>query len=862
MLRAKQLGSLSQCARTFIVSGSRCGSADGACTCAEDEYNISGRQSRSTSFLHGHNKSILVSNVTTRSGSPKLKGAIEAVSHHLNESIGYPVSVSPVLSPRASFRAENLNYKGGGKHKSNDRQKGPVQTSKVPAKQPVEASVATVGLSGIVDQDIRTTNCASLLQTQSCTVDTTSGAPSSRKSSSGKHNRNTGINKVRSNSSVRLGASTSCSSVDYSGPKFEAKSDVTKADQTVPMMTPGISAQSGGSCRVTQDRRQQGTRSYHQISLDKNPSAGTVEVKSDIIEMSKTVNKRQNHAQPVKVKGGRCAIELYRHTLRQLKWGPAAEEALHKICYKLDPFQANQVLKLINDHTVAFGFFNWLKQQPGFKHDNHTYTTMVGILGRARQFGAIGELLEEMVRSGCEPNVVTYNRLIHGYGLANYIDKAVNVFYQMQEAGCNPDRVTYCTLIDIHAKAGYLKEAMDLYRNMQQAGLSPDTFTYSVMINCLGKAGHLSLADKLFGEMLRQGCVPNLVTYNIMIALHAKARNHPSALKLYRSMRAAGFRPDKITYCIVMEILGHCGHLGEAEALFMEMKQDFVPDEPAYGLLVDMCGKAGDADKAWAWYQSMLGAGLRPNVPTCNSLLSAFLRASRFSEARDVLQSMMELGLDPSLQTYTLLLSCCMETRSHMRHCCELMAITGHPAHGFLLSLPSAEPGGQNVRDHASAFLDVMHSEDRESKRGLVDSVVDFLHKSGLKEEAGSVWEAAAQRNVYPDVVREKRSSYWLINLHVMSDGTAIIALSRTMAWFRRQMLVSGVGPRRIDIITGWGRRSRVTGASLVRQSVEELLHLFRFPFTENGNSGCFVGCGEALKSWLLNSYVERMHLL
>jgi hypothetical protein len=98
----------------------------------------------------------------------------------------------------------------------------------------------------------------------------------------------------------------------------------------------------------------------------------------------------------------------------------------------------------------------------------------------------------------------------------------------------------------------------------------------------------------------------------------------------------------------------------------------------------------------------------------------------------------------------------------------------------FLLYLPDAEPGGQNVRDHAMYFLDMMHSEDRESKRGLMDAVIDFLHKSGLKEEAGLIWEVAAQKNVYPDSVREKSSSYWLINLHLMSEGTAVTALSRT----------------------------------------------------------------------------------
>ena len=130
-----------------------------------------------------------------------------------------------------------------------------------------------------------------------------------------------------------------------------------------------------------------------------------------------------------------------------------------------------------------------------------------------------------------------------------------------------------------------------------------------------------------------------------------------------------------------------------------------------------------------------------------------------------------------------------------------------------------------------SDFLDLMQSEDRESKRGLVDAVVDFLHKSGLKEEAGSVWEVAAEKNVYPDALKQKSPCYWLINLHVMSDGTAVTALSRTLAWFRKQLLVSGICPGRIDIVTGWGRRSRVTGASLVREAVDKLLQSFSSPF-------------------------------
>lgn len=552
--------------------------------------------------------------------------------------------------------------------------------------------------------------------------------------------------------------------------------------------------------------------------------------------------------------------------LRQMYWGPATEEALANLNVTLNVYQVNQVLKSQQDPGLALNFFKWAKQQEGFKHDEHSYTTMIGILGRARKFEVINLLLDEMRKDGCEPTVVTYNRLIHCYGRANYIRKALDIFYEMQKAGCRPDRVTYCTLIDIHAKAGFLDVAMEMYYLMQQAGLLADTFTYSVIINCLGKAGELSAAYRLFCEMIEKGCVPNLVTYNIIIDLHAKARKYPVALKLYRDMQYAGFQPDHVTYSIAMEVLGHCGRFDEAEAVFMEMQQaGWEPDEPVYGLLVDMWGKAGNVSKASQWYSKMLNSGLRPNVPTCNSLLSAFLRGHMFNEAHMVLQSMLQMDLFPSLQTYTLLLSGCTSTgcQEDLDLFSTLLANTGHPAHSFLISLPAAEPGGQNIRSHAGNFFDLMHSEDQESKRGFADAIMNFLYKSDLKEEAGFVWEVAIEKNLYPHAVTLKAPNYWSINLHVMSMGTALIALSRTLARLRERMLMSGVEPDRIDIITGWGRRSRVMGSSLVKQSVEQVLHIFRSPFfLESGNSGCFVGLGRPLIEWLHVSPLERMHLL
>ncbi|MCL7043014.1 hypothetical protein MKW94_004527 [Papaver nudicaule] len=880
MLRSKQIGPLTQCARSFLLGGTRNNGAEGSpCLYPEDETYAPRKQLRNNGVLLPHKGSTL----GARDGAILSGDAVGATGFKI-ESGGKPAATHVVSVPGPSLKLDSGRSVGNdvcGIH--NDH----IPSTAHVSDQFVKAGIAAVGLlSDLVNYKLPVADGKEVLhKSTNCMLDPSRPISSLRPSNIKQVKRESFVTVGRKATDVEIGhGKTSNVRCDAQAEKFApVKTTCTNHRSRNGVQDNSVNnhnVPSGTRYRQRQPVQQKSKlTSYRVVSNSKSGQASEIKAAGSTSERIRSdTDYVQNPSTYARTPTGFIplarhnmntghAVERVFNILQQRKWGPSAEEALEKLNCSLDPYQANQVLKQLQDHSIALGFFNWLRRRPGFKHDGHTYTTMVGILGRARKFTCINQLLDEMARDGCSPNVVTYNRLIHSYGRANYLNEAINVFHQMQEVGCEPDRVTYCTLIDIHAKAGYLDVAMDLYERMQLAGLSPDTFTYSVIINCLGKAGHLAAAYKLFCEMVSQGCVPNLVTYNIMIALQAKARNYTCALKIYRDMQSAGFQPDKVTYSIVMEVLGVCGYLDEAEAVFAEMKQhNWIPDEPVYGILVDMWGKAGHVDKAREWFQAMLNAGLRPNVPTCNSLLGAFLRMQRLADAYDLLQSMLRLGLHPTLQTYTLLLSCSTDATFHidMGFCWKLMAVTGHPAHAFLVSMPSSGlDGGLNVRKHASNFFDLMHSEDRESKRGLVDAVIDFLHKSGLREEAGSVWEVAALKNVYPDAVREKSSCYWLINLHVMSNGTAITALSRTLAWFRKKMIASGIGPSRIDIVTGWGRRSRVTGSSLVRQSVHELLDMFQFPFLpDNGNSGCFVGSGDSLNRWLYQSCVERMHLL
>ncbi|KAK9000418.1 hypothetical protein V6N11_080918 [Hibiscus sabdariffa] len=106
---------------------------------------------------------------------------------------------------------------------------------------------------------------------------------------------------------------------------------------------------------------------------------------------------------------------------QQLRCGLVAEQTFENLNFSTSAYQANQILNQ-SDPCVAFVLFNWLKIKVGFKHDGHKYITMMGILGRAEQFGLINRLLDQVLKDKCHSTVVICNCLIHSYGCTNYLN--------------------------------------------------------------------------------------------------------------------------------------------------------------------------------------------------------------------------------------------------------------------------------------------------------------------------------------------------------------------------------------------------------------------------------------------------------
>lgn len=249
------------------------------------------------------------------------------------------------------------------------------------------------------------------------------------------------------------------------------------------------------------------------------------------------------------------------------KWTSNTPMDLAKMEVPWNPFIVCVVLKSNIRVDVAWQFFKWMKTQEGYRHNVYTYSAMIDLFGKARDYSAMGSLVEEMQQEGHELSVVTYTTLIHWYRQAMDLNMVRRIWKQMEEKAVKPNVVTYTTYIDALVKAKCYHEAMEVYREMQESRCRPNIYTYTVLIHSLVEAGKLEAATELFDKLGDLDCKPNSVTYSLLIGAHFKAGNLEKVLVLFKALKESGFGTSNEQRKSVARALEGVGMAKEAEQL-------------------------------------------------------------------------------------------------------------------------------------------------------------------------------------------------------------------------------------------------------------------------------------------------------
>lgn len=215
-------------------------------------------------------------------------------------------------------------------------------------------------------------------------------------------------------------------------------------------------------------------------------------------------------------------------------------------------------------------------------------------------------------------DTVSWNSLISGYEKRGCVFKVMELFSQMFMGGSIPDEVTVISVLGACNQISALLLGSSLHSYLLRKGYGGNTAVGTALISMYTNCGNLVCAHRTFEEMPEK----NLASWTVMITgfgIYGKGRE---AISIFNEMLGKNITPDEGIFTSVLSACSHSGLVDAGKEFFFKMTREYnVEAKPThYSCLVDLLGRAGKLDEAYAVIESMR---LKPNEDVWTALLSA-----------------------------------------------------------------------------------------------------------------------------------------------------------------------------------------------------------------------------------------------
>ena len=152
---------------------------------------------------------------------------------------------------------------------------------------------------------------------------------------------------------------------------------------------------------------------------------------------------------------------------------------------------------------------------------------------------------------------------------------------------------------------------------------------------------------------------PNPRLYSSLLGACAQSRDYTSAVHAFQLYARAGLAADAFAYSGLISAAGKAGEMAAAASALSDAVAERACDDGVFNAYIDACARRGDYDRAAATVATMRAAGVRPNVRTYNSLITAASRANNLPAAKAALAALDAdpRGLEATDRTYGAALS-------------------------------------------------------------------------------------------------------------------------------------------------------------------------------------------------------------
>lgn len=255
----------------------------------------------------------------------------------------------------------------------------------------------------------------------------------------------------------------------------------------------------------------------------------------------------------------------------------------------------------------------------GLKPNVVTWNTLITGFSQKGDQTMVNELFKMMIADGIEPDVISWTSIISGFVQNFRNEEAFDTFKQMLDHGFYPTSATISTLLPACASAAKVRRGKELHGYALMIGVGEDIYVRSALVDMYAKCGFISEARSIFYQMP----VKNTVTLNSMIFGYANHGYCDEAIELFKVMeKEGGGKLDHLTFTAVLTACCHAGDIEVGQSLFkiMQEKYKIEPRLEHYACMVDLLGRAGKLDEAYAMIKTM---PVEPDLFVWGALLAA-----------------------------------------------------------------------------------------------------------------------------------------------------------------------------------------------------------------------------------------------
>ncbi|XP_017973551.1 PREDICTED: pentatricopeptide repeat-containing protein At5g50990 isoform X2 [Theobroma cacao] len=215
-------------------------------------------------------------------------------------------------------------------------------------------------------------------------------------------------------------------------------------------------------------------------------------------------------------------------------------------------------------------------------------------------------------------DLVTWNIMIGGYVRNARFEEALTFFREMLGSNVKPDKFTFASVITGCARLGALNHALWVHSLITEKEIELNAILNAALIDMYSKCGRIHTAKEVFNSAEHN----DVSIWNAMInglAIHGLAFE---AIAVFSKMRVENILPDSITFIVLLTACSHSGLVEEGQKYFdlMSGHYSIQPQIEHYGAMVDLYGRAGQLEEAYAIIKAM---PMEPDIVIWRALLSA-----------------------------------------------------------------------------------------------------------------------------------------------------------------------------------------------------------------------------------------------